>query len=222
MTESDLHFSYLREPQLAAHALSPVPVWLWNSDADRILWANPTGAAIFDAPSSSSVASRKFEPRHVAAMQVARLAGTLPQGGTPRLERLRGFGASFGGILICLCSRITLKDNRNAVLVVSVERTSKELALPERAHRLLENANASAAIFTADGELIHAETTARERLGDMRDLMALGAEKLAREATLNGAADGETPGRTCARSKARRWHHVCFARDLRGTACHRE
>ena len=192
MTESDLHFKYLREPQLAVHALNPVPVWLWSADADRILWANPAGAAIFDAPSPSAIAARKFEPRHVAAVQIARLAGTLPQGGAPRLERLRGFGASFGGTLICLCSRITLKDNRAAVLVVSAERAGKELALPERARRLLENGGAPAAIFTADGELIEAELTARERLGNKRDLMAFGAHKLAREATLNGVAEGET------------------------------
>ena len=126
MTESDLHFRYLREPQLAAHALNPAPVWLWDADAKRILWANPTGAAIFDAASPGAIAAREFAPRHVAALQIARLAGTLPQGGAPRLERLRGFGANFGGTLICLCSRITLTDNRSAVLVVSVERAGKD------------------------------------------------------------------------------------------------
>jgi PAS domain S-box-containing protein len=192
MTESDLYFNYLREPQLAVHALNPAPVWLWSTDANRILWANPTGAAIFDAPSPSAIAARKFKPRHVAAVQIARLAGTLPQGGAPRLERLRGFGGSFGATLICLCSRIILTDNRTAVLVVSVDRAGKELALPERARRLLENGGAPAAIFAADGELIHAEATARELLGARRDLMALDAEKLAREATLNGTAEGET------------------------------
>ena len=192
MTESDLHFKYLREPQLAAHALNPAPVWLWSANADRILWANPTGAAIFDATSPGAIAAREFEPRHVAAVQIARLAGTLPQGGAPRLERLRGFGASFGGTLICLCSRITLTDNRTAVLVVSAERAGRELALPERARRLLENGTAPAAIFTADGELIEARPTARERLGNKLDLVAFGADKLAREATLNGAAEGET------------------------------
>ena len=192
MTESDLHFKYLREPQLAAHALNPAPVWLWSADADRVLWANPTGAAIFDAASPAEIAAREFEPRHMAAAQIARLAGTLPKGGAPRLERLRGFGASFGGNLICLCSRITLTDNRVAVLVVSVERTGKELALPERARRLLASGSTPAAIFTADGELIEARPSARERLGARPDLMAFGAEKLAREATLNGAAEGET------------------------------
>ena len=91
-----------------------------------------------------------------AAAQIARLAGTLPQGGAPRLERLRGFGASFGGTLICLCSRITLADNSAAMLVVSTERAGKDLSLPERARRLLADLERPAAIFTADGELIEA------------------------------------------------------------------
>src|SRR5689334_15041228 len=122
MTESDFHFNYLSEPKLAAHALNPVPVWLWSADATRILWANPTGAEIFGALSPSAVAAREFEPSHTAALQIARLAGTLPRGGAPRLERLRGFGASVGGTLICLCARMTLADDRAAVLVVSAER----------------------------------------------------------------------------------------------------
>ncbi len=193
MTESDLYFNYLREPQLAAHALNPAPVWLWSADADRILWANPTGAAIFDAASPTAMGARQFDSQHVAASQIKRLAATLPQGGAPRLERLRGFGASIGGTLICLCSRMALTENRTAVLIVSTERTAKDIALPERARRLLEDSAAPAAIFTADGELIVAQPAAREQLGDKLDLIAFGAEKLAREASLNGVAEGATP-----------------------------
>jgi PAS domain S-box-containing protein len=184
-------FGWLSDARLAAHALSPTPVWLWAADAQRILWANPVAAAIFDAPSPTAAASVAFEPTHSAVTQIARLSATLPQGGAPRLERLRGFGASFGGTLICLCSRLTLADN-NAILVVSTERSGKDLALPERAHRVLADLTLPAAVFTADGEIIDMRAEARERLGDKRDLVALGAEKLAREATLNGSADGET------------------------------
>jgi len=56
---------------------------------------------------------------------------------------------------------------------------------------LLEDVEHPAAIFTADGELIEAQPAAQALLGDQRDLMALGAEKLAREASLNGSAEGE-------------------------------
>jgi len=191
MTEPEIQLARLRDPRLAAHALNSAPTWLWAQDASHLLWANPNGAAIFDAASPGAATALRFNSRDTAAAQIARLAGTLPHGGAPRLERLRGFGAGIGGTLICLCSRVTLTDNTPAILVVSTERAGKDLALPERARRLLESLERPAAIFTADGELIEALPGARERLADKRDLVALGAEKLAREASLNGSADGE-------------------------------
>jgi len=184
-------FACLNDPRLAAHALGPSPAWLWSTDASRVLWANPIGAAVFDAESPAAVSTLDFDSKHAAAAQIARLAGTLPPGGMARLERLRGFGASLGGMLVCLCSRISLADNTDAILVVSSERASRELALSERAQRLLQGFEPPAAIFSADGELIAATPDARNRLGEKRDLTALGAEMLVREAMLNGRAEGE-------------------------------
>ncbi len=191
MNGPEFQFACLSDQRLAAHALSPTPVWLWSTDATRVLWANPVAAAIFDATSPGALAALRFEAEHAAAAQVARLAGTLPQGGAPRLERLRGFGAGYGTRLVCLCSRIVLADNSSAVLVVATERAGNDLALPDRAQRLLADIDRPAAVFTADGELIEAMPAARERFGDKRDLVALGAEQLAREASLNGRADGD-------------------------------
>src|SRR5258708_135323 len=119
MNGTEFQSACLNDPRLAAHALSPMPVWLWAADTPRIVWGNPIAAAVFDAASPAALSALSFEPHHVSAAQVARLAGTLPQGGAPRLERLRGFGARFGGTLTCLCSRITLSDNSAAILVVS-------------------------------------------------------------------------------------------------------
>ncbi len=187
---SEFQFTCLTDPRLAAHALSPTPAWLWSTDATRVLWSNPIGAAIFDAASPAELAAIRYEPGHTAAAQVARLAGTLPQGATARLERLRGFGAPFASTLICLCSRIVLADNSSAVLVVATERAGKDLSLPDRARRLMADFKRPAAIFTADGELIEATPEALERFHDKRDLIALGAEKLAREAMLNGVSEG--------------------------------
>ncbi len=48
MSGTGFQFACLSDPRLAAHALSPTPVWLWSADATRVLWANPTAAAIFD------------------------------------------------------------------------------------------------------------------------------------------------------------------------------
>ncbi len=191
MNGSEFQFACLSDQRLAAHALSPTPVWLWSTDATRVLWANPVAAAVFDAASPGALARLRFAPEHAAAAQVARMAGTLPQGGAPRLERLRGFGAGYGNRLVCLCSRVALADNTPAVLVVSTERVGKDLALADRAQRLLADFDRPAAVITADGELIAAMPAARERFGDKHDLAALGVEHLAHEATLNGRADGD-------------------------------
>jgi PAS domain S-box-containing protein len=191
MTDPTPQLAILRDPRLAAQALAPAPVWLWSPGADRILWANPAGAAIFDAASPGEAALLRFDPRHSASVQVARLSGTLPHGGAPRLERLRGFGASIGATLICLCSRVALADGSGAILIASAERARKAIALPDRATRLLRDFGLAAAIFTADGEIIAAQPAAIERMGNQRDLVALGAEKLAREANLNDIAEGE-------------------------------
>ena len=191
MSGTEFQSAWLNDPRLSAHALSPAPVWLWSADATRILWANPVAAANFDAASPGALASLRLDPQHARAAQIVRLAGTLPHGSAPRLERLRGFGASFGGTLICLCSRIALADNSAAILVVSTERAGKDLSLPERARRLLADFERPAAIFTADGELIEAMPAARERFGDKLDLSVLGAQRLASEASRNGQAEGE-------------------------------
>ncbi|MGB2597340.1 MAG: PAS domain-containing protein, partial [Pseudolabrys sp.] len=151
MTDSEPQWIFLRDPRLGTHALNSAPVWLWSADGKRILWANSTGASIFGAASPMAAAATRFGPRHAAAAQISRLAATLPQGNSPRLERLRGFGARFGGMLVCLCSRITLADNTMAILVVSTERAGEDMALPERARRLLADVQQPAAIFTADG-----------------------------------------------------------------------
>lgn len=184
---------WLDDPRLADYALAPVPVWLWREDGTGVLWANAPAAAIFDAATSSQLAQRSVEPDHAVAAQVRRLAGTLPGGGTKRLERLRGFGAPLGSALTCFCSRITLPDQSSAVLIVSTERVARDMGLPDRAHRLIADVDKPAAVFSADGELIDANKPARQRIGDKRDIAALGLDRLAREASRNGRAEGDFP-----------------------------
>jgi PAS domain S-box-containing protein len=165
------------------------PVWLWDAGTTQMLWANPAGAAIFDAASPGAVVALQFGGDHPAAQQIHRLAGTLPQGGAARLERLRGFGARLGGMLLCLCSRILVGNNQAAILVVATERAGRDLSLPERARRVLADIAPPAALFSADGELIESTAATKENFG--AGLAALGAERLAREAILNGRAVGE-------------------------------
>src|ERR1700742_4335395 len=85
--------------RLKVHATSSLPAWLWSIDGARILWANPVGARMFGAANGAALARKIFGPADLHRRQVARLAGRLPSAGTVRLERLRGFGASFGALV---------------------------------------------------------------------------------------------------------------------------
>src|SRR5262245_2188325 len=106
----------LLDSRLAPLATSALPAWLWGTDATRILWANPIGAAMLGASTSGAIGERTFDTAHPAAAEIARLATTLTPGASPRLERLRGFGAGVGRALTCACSLIELADNTPAIL----------------------------------------------------------------------------------------------------------
>jgi len=192
MSESGFQLIWLHEPQLAPIATSALPAWLWSADAGHILWANPTGAAIFGAANSAAIGTRKFDAGQPAAAQIAQLATTLPPDGSQRLEQLRGFGAGVGRALACACSRITLADNTPAILVIARERAGPELPLNERLRRLLVGCDAPVAAFAPDGKLVHATPTAAARLHGATSLATLGVPALAADAVGSGRAEGET------------------------------
>src|SRR6186997_481996 len=154
MSEQGSLLGLLSDPRLAPYATGDIPAWLWSADATRILWGNPVAAAIFNAASSATLTGHTIDPKGSAALQMARLAGTLPHGATPRLERLRGFGGRFGGALLCSCSRITLTDRTPAILVIATEVGGPHLSLEERARRLLVGCDEAIALFSADGALM--------------------------------------------------------------------
>ena len=112
-----------------------------------------------------------------APRRSSRLAGTLPQGGAPRLERLRGFGAGIGGTLLCLCSRLTLADNSRAILVVATERAGKDFSLPERARRLLADIEQPAAIFQRRRRIDRQPSPARARASATSTIWSRSAPK---------------------------------------------
>ena len=191
MSEARSLLVYLRDPRLAPHVTAETPAWLWSADAARILWGNPAAAAIFNAASPAALAGHTIDPKGSAALQMARLAGTLPHGAPPRLERLRGFGGRFGGALLCGCSRIMLTDRTPAILVIATEVAGPHLSLEERARRLLVGCDEAVALFSADGALLQATPAAQQRLGRGRTLTALGAGPLASLALAGGHAAGE-------------------------------
>ncbi len=189
---SDL--SPMRDPRLAPHATGTTPVWLWSADASRVLWANPAGAAIFNAGSPAAIAGSTIDPKSSAALQIARIAGSLAPGAAPRLERLRGFGGRLGEALLCACSRITLGDGTPAVLVLATSPAGPRLPVGEQARRLLDRIETPAALFGRDGSLLAATAAARTILADAGSLSALGAGTLAAEALTAGRVQGHAAG----------------------------
>jgi PAS domain S-box-containing protein len=186
----------LRDPRLSALAISARPVWLWSVDGTHILWANAAAAAIFRAPSSAASTTLRFARTDAIAAQVLRLAATLPPREQERLERLRGFGASFGRTLTCACSRIVISGNGAAVLIAAVEPAGPTLSLAERIARLLPETHTSFAVFTADGGLIYANAAARRDHSGIATLAGLGATELGAAALKAGHAMGTVEARS--------------------------
>jgi PAS domain S-box-containing protein len=190
MREQGSLLGFLNDPRLAHHALNDAPVWLWSVDATRILWGNPSAAAVFNAPSSIALTGHSIDPKGSAALQIARLAGTLGHGAAPRLERLRGFGGRVGGALLCSCARISLADRTPGILVVATEAAGR-LALAAKAQRLLADCDEPLALFAADGKLLSATASARSQIGGAQNLAALGMAALGATALAAGRAEGE-------------------------------
>jgi len=187
-------FASSREPRLAAqlteHATTAAPAWLWSADGSQILWANAAGAAIFGAANSCASTERHFDTRHPPAAEIARLAATLPSAGQMRLERLRGFGASFGRPLTCICSRTTFSTGAPAVLVIASEPAGPALTLRDRVSRLFCDRAEPLAVFAPDGTLLYATPAARAKLDGTATLSALGIAGIAAQAVSTGSARG--------------------------------
>src|SRR5947207_6164981 len=190
MSGSQSLLVWLHDPRLSAHATGVVPAWLWSADATRILWANPAGAAIFNAPTSAALAGHTIDPKATAALQIARLAASLPHRSAPRLERLRGFGGRLGRSLTCACSRVTLPDRTPAILIVATEPAGPQLALADQAQRLLAGSDEPVALYGSDGTLLHATRAASALIGRAAPLSVIGAAQLAGQALAAGRAVG--------------------------------
>jgi PAS domain S-box-containing protein len=191
MSETD-HLPFLHDRRLADLASAPLPAWLWANDATRILWANAVGAATFGAPAVAALTERRFDLKHPAAQQVARLADSLPER-APRLERLRGFASGVGRLLTANCRRLDLADGTPAILIAATEPAGPSLTLTERVRRLFAGQDLPFAAFSPDGALLHAGPEASRRLGGAATLAAAGAQELAETALAQGRADGDTP-----------------------------
>jgi signal transduction histidine kinase len=178
------------EAKVADHATGAAPAWLWTADGSQILWANAVGAAIFGAE-PLACSARRFDSKHPAAVEIVRLAESLPPPGQMRLERLRGFGGSFGRAVTCLCTRVAA-DNGGAIFLVAAEPVGPSLPLRERVGRLFANTGKPLLVFMPDGKLIYATPPAQARFAAIQSGSDLGAA-LFNQALTAGRASGATP-----------------------------
>jgi len=151
INEAEFQVRGVRDPQLAVHATSGRPAWLWANDGTRILWANPAGAAVFGVHNSTALAKRIFGPADQHRRQVARMAGRLPLNGAVRLERLRGFGMSLEQLLTCACTRLVFTGGGIGVLVVALDPVGRTLPYQARLQGLVDDIDAAVVAFTPDG-----------------------------------------------------------------------
>lgn len=165
MSQPDLELLGLSDPRLAVHAVGALPAWLWSADGRRVLWANPVGAHVFAAADGAALAARTFGPADVHRRQVAQLARRLPESGAMRLERLRGFGATLGGLATCGCARLDLANGSSAVLITSTDTVGRNIPLVERLQRLVAPSDAALVAFTRDGLLAGASASGRNLFG---------------------------------------------------------
>ena len=186
MNNAEFQLLALGDPRLAGHATSVLPAWLWSSDGTRVLWANPVGAQVFNAASSTALGTRLFGPADPHRRQIAQLAGRLLATGAVRLERLQGFGAAPGMLATCGCSRLDFPDGSHGILVAASNRAGRSMPLVERLQRLVEDIEKPVAAFASDGLLIGASQTARPLLGFHR-LVEAGLDEARLDALKNGA-----------------------------------
>jgi PAS domain S-box-containing protein len=188
MKNAEFHLRGISDPRLAVHATSGLPAWLWSTDGARVLWANPVGAALFDARSGAVLAARTFGPANPHRRQVMQLAPRLPPTGAIRLERLRGFGAPLGNLITCACSRLDFSDGSTGILIAATQPSGRTMPLIERLQRLVEGVDRPIAAFSRDGLLVRASEAAHA-LPSLRNLTDDGLESARLEAMRQGRAE---------------------------------
>ena len=165
MNSAEFQLRGVGDARLALHATSNQPAWLWSLDGTRILWANPVGARLFEAEHAAALFARPFGPADPHRRQIARLGERLPENGSVRLERLRGFGAALGSLMTCACTRLGFDDGSDGILVVAVEPTGRFMPLLQRLQNLVEGIDTPIAAFARDGQFVGASKAAQVLLG---------------------------------------------------------
>ncbi len=100
----------LGDPTIAALEKSGSPVIVTRNDPFQIIWSNPAGLSLFAASDTEALTQRMLHSQDDGMLSLIRLAGSLPEGTAPRLERLRLRIGEEYEVITFLCQRMKLAD----------------------------------------------------------------------------------------------------------------
>lgn len=144
-------------PEIGSLLLAPNPAWLWSVSTGRVLWANAAGAALAGAQTIEALLGAEIESEFVALD-----IGDLSRGIDETAPQMRQLPVAAGGQvdpLWCLCSKIDLSDDSEALLAVATDEGGGAQPLSIRAGRLVQSiagAGDAAALMRRDGRIIAA------------------------------------------------------------------
>ncbi len=141
-----------RLPGLADALLGDLPVWLWDVEDGRIVFANAAGVAFFGEPTLSALTARHFDMARPGLRQLRAMAEALPQDGAPRLAMLRFFVGLKDRAAACMCRAVEV-GGVPAVLVAATAGAPDRRTVAERCAVLFDDADAGVRLRGEDGEV---------------------------------------------------------------------
>ena len=96
-------------------------VMLWALDGSRILAASRPALRLFNVFDEAELIGRRFGPALQSTTKIAELGKFMGLQDPPRVERLRLFIGVQSETITCLCQRIVLNNNAEALLLTSRE-----------------------------------------------------------------------------------------------------
>lgn len=144
----------LSDPRVAALVTEAGAWWLWRADGSALLATNEPGSRGLGATGASIAVERQYADSHPFAAQIIRIARTLPQDGTPRLERLR-LSSRFGLDIVAAEAR-----RIGGVITLKVSRPVDAALAREAAMAATQALSAPALLLTGSGERLAASLTA--------------------------------------------------------------
>jgi PAS domain S-box-containing protein len=140
------------------------PAWLWDAGRARVVWANRTGVAAFDATSLFDLIDRPFDMQEAGVARILALGKQLERG---KAEKVLLYFPSVGAVvpLPCQCWLHSLADGRAGVLVVQDPDKPQMSAAPDAlASTILASLPTALLVLNADGRLLHGNSAAQQLL----------------------------------------------------------